>query len=60
MEHCNREIVLTIRVDHCLAEMLKDMPNRSEFIRVAMRHALERSVPDLRRHGCSCRHSIGQ
>ena len=45
MEHCQREVVLSIRVDRHLADVLKGIPNRSEFIRDAIRHALARQCP---------------
>jgi metal-responsive CopG/Arc/MetJ family transcriptional regulator len=40
-----REVVLSIRVDRHLAEALSHVPNRSEFIRDAIRHALARQCP---------------
>ncbi|GEM_PF-1190450 len=41
----HRETVVTIRVDACLADMLKSVPNRSAFIRDAIRVALARQCP---------------
>lgn len=41
----HRETVVTIRVDSCLADMLKSVPNRSAFIRDAIRDALARQCP---------------
>ena len=45
MGHCQRDVVLTVRVDRCMAEILKDMPNRSKFIRDAIHQALARQCP---------------
>ncbi|MGQ9650070.1 MAG: ribbon-helix-helix domain-containing protein [Phycisphaerae bacterium] len=41
----HRETVVTIRMDQCLADMLKSVPNRSAFIRDAIREALARQCP---------------
>lgn len=45
MRHPHRETMVTIRVDQCLADMLKSIPNRSAFIRDAIREALARQCP---------------
>ncbi len=45
MGHPHREIMITIRVDSCLANMLKGIPNRSAFIRDAILDALARQCP---------------
>ena len=45
MGHPHREIMVTIRVDHCLAGLLEKIPNRSAFIRDAILDALARQCP---------------
>lgn len=45
MRHPHRETMVTIRVDQYLANMLKSIPNRSAFIRDAIRDALARQCP---------------
>jgi hypothetical protein len=37
--------MITIRVDSCLGDMLKSIPNRSAFIRDAILEALKRQCP---------------
>ncbi|HOB76841.1 MAG TPA: hypothetical protein PKG54_20205 [Phycisphaerae bacterium] len=41
----HRDAIITIRIDRCLADMLKKMPNRSAFIRDAICRALARQCP---------------
>ncbi len=45
MGHPHRETMVTIRVDPCLGQMLKSIPNRSAFIRGAIIEALARQRP---------------
>lgn len=40
-----KEQILTIRTDETLLEALKNLPNRSEFIRQAILHALDNACP---------------
>lgn len=49
MAHPHRETMITIRVDPCLASMLKNIPNRSAFIRDAILDALALRCPSC--HG---------
>ena len=44
MKKSKHEIV-TFKVDHSLLEVLKDLPNRSEFIRQAILNALDNICP---------------
>ena len=44
MKKAKQEIV-TFKVDRSLLEVLKDLPNRSEFIRQAILNALDNSCP---------------
>ncbi len=40
-----KQETMTFKVDEALAEALKQVPNRSEFIRKAVLHALENGCP---------------
>ena len=37
--------IITFKVDESLAEMIKHLPNRSEFIRTAVLNALDNTCP---------------
>jgi len=41
----NKQEIVTFKVDQSLLEVLKDLPNRSEFIRRAILTALENACP---------------
>lgn len=40
-----KEEIITFKVDHALAEELRNVPNRSAFIRQALLRALENACP---------------
>jgi hypothetical protein len=46
-----KQEIITFKVDEKLAEELKDLPNRSEFIRTAILSALENICPLCRGTG---------
>lgn len=50
MKKAKQEIV-TFKVDQSLLEVLKDLPNRSEFIRQAILNALDNACPLCRGTG---------
>ena len=41
----SKQEVITLKVDHDLAELLKGLPNRSEFIRKAILMAMDHMCP---------------
>jgi hypothetical protein len=41
----NKNEIVTFKADHALLEAMKGIPNRSEFIRSAVMHALESVCP---------------
>lgn len=45
MSHPKKQEIVTFKVDPSLAELLKAIPNRSEFIRSAILTALESGCP---------------
>ena len=45
MSRSKKQEIVTFKVDASLAEALKDVPNRSEFIRSAILMALENGCP---------------
>jgi hypothetical protein len=46
-----KQDIITFKVDESLAEALSDMPNRSEFIRMAVQAALDGICPVCRGKG---------
>lgn len=47
----SKSTIITFKVDDALAELLQGLPNRSDFIRAAVLHALESSCPLCRGTG---------
>lgn len=45
MGHAKKQEIVTFKVDESLAEALKMIPNRSEFIRTAIAAALDNNCP---------------
>lgn len=46
-----REVIISVRLDACLADTLQKLPNRSAFIREAVEQALGRCCPVCRGAG---------
>ncbi|MBN2385119.1 CopG family transcriptional regulator [bacterium] len=45
MGHSKKQEIMTFKVDNALSEILRNMPNRSDFIRNAILSALENICP---------------
>lgn len=45
MNHNKKQEIVTFKVDQTLAELLKSMPNRSDFIRKAILSAMDNVCP---------------
>ena len=45
MKHAKKEEIITFKVDESLAEAMKSVQNRSDFIRKAILNALENTCP---------------